>query len=575
LSSGSSDAQAVKARLNIADVVRRYVELRRAGPRWMAPCPFHNETKPSFSVNEEEGFFFCFGCQAAGDVIDFYCRINGLEFREGLEELAKEAGVDLQRSAPESPRAKEEKSFKKLCLEMYALAANRFMDNLKGPNSGVCRDYLRGRGISQETAERFKLGWSSPGWHDMEHFLLSKGFDNESAVRSGLIIKNERGKIYDRFRGRVIFPIESVASKVVAFGGRILGSEDEAKYINSSDSPIYKKGDHLYGLPQARHALSRSRRMLLTEGYMDVLTLHQFGFDNACGVLGTALTSTQAQRIAGFCSGVTLLFDGDGAGRKAALRAAEMFLTRGLDCKVALMPDGEDVDSVLQASGKEALDALLNNAPEGLEYCLRMVSSEFSPKEVLDWVKSFMGHLAQPGLGAHYIPRLAHGLKMSETELRRVISGEAVHAVGNREEAGSGSMTMSARERGLLYFVIHYPGHFSLLEEKGAQKMLVAHCARALWEKAYRADKEDVWPLLTAEEKRFWVECLDQKPRHDKPEQEELADILQLLDNTTVEGEAARITDSIRERKSAGDHDGDLDLLRQLQEKQQQMGKLQ
>ena len=224
-------------------------------------------------------------------------------------------------------------------------------------------------------------------------------------------------------------PSKAWPARVVAFGGRIIGSEDEAKYINSSDSPIYKKGDHLYGLPQARHALSRSRRMLLTEGYMDVLTLHQFGFDNACGVLGTALTSTQAQRIAGFCSGVTLLFDGDGAGRKAALRAAEMFLSRGLDCRVALMPEGEDVDSLLQASGREALDVLLDKAPEGLDYCLRMAVLGVFPQGGVGLGEILPGPFGAAGsLGPTIFPRLAHGLKMSETELRRVISGEALHS---------------------------------------------------------------------------------------------------------------------------------------------------
>ena len=290
----SRDAiRAIKERLNITDIVRRYVDLKRNGPRWVAPCPFHQETKPSFSVNEEQGLFYCFGCQASGDIFDFYGRINGLDFRETLEQLAAEAGITLDRGPVDKKRQEEDRqrrSSRQTMLRMYELAAAHFAAALKSPEAEECRAYIQRRGLSPEIVERFGLGWARRDWHSLDLALQRAGYDMRLAAEAGLVGRSDRGSVYDRFRGRLIFPIKNLSNQVIAFGGRIIADEDEAKYINSSDTPIYKKGEHLYGLAQARKGITVKGRALLTEGYMDVLTLHQFGYDNAVGVLGTALT---------------------------------------------------------------------------------------------------------------------------------------------------------------------------------------------------------------------------------------------------------------------------------------------
>ena len=414
--------QTLKQRLNIVDVVRRYVSLRPASGRQVGLCPFHQEKTASFSVNEAEGFFYCFGCQAGGDVLDFYQRINGLEFKDALEQLAAEAGIELGTFKPD-PEYDERQKLKRLCLDMHQAAQEYYHRNLSHVTGEVARAYLRRRGTSQEMVAAFGLGASSEDWQGLANFLSSRGYTAEQGVQAGLLSRNERGKMYDRFRGRLIFPIQNLSGQVIAFGGRIV-TEGEPKYLNSSDTPIYKKGEHLYGLFQARQAMTRSKRAILTEGYMDVLSLHQFGYTDACGVLGTALTQDQVKRVAGFCSRMVLIFDGDTAGRKAALRSAEMILQYGVSCSVVLMPEGEDVDSLLQKLGADGLDSRLEAAVDGLDYCLSVVRESFAPREVVGWANGFLANLADNSLRPFYIPRLAKGLDMAEADMRRFGSGQ-------------------------------------------------------------------------------------------------------------------------------------------------------
>ena len=369
----------IKARLRIEDVVGRYVELRHAGPRLVAPCPFHQDTKPSFSVNPEGGFYYCFGCQASGDIIEFYRAINGLEFPEAVEALAREAGLEIRRRREYQPNDGPSRA---QCLDMHALASVFFRRVLGNQDGRPARDYIARRGLAPEIVERFALGWAPAGWNELRDHLRGQGFVDEAAEKAGLLSKSSKGGFYDRFRERLIFPIMNLSGQVVAFGGRCLGDDQGPKYLNSSETPIYTKGEHLYGLYQARRAMSHSKSVLLTEGYVDVLSLHQFGFENSCGVLGTALTPEQVHRLSGLVGRVDLVFDGDNAGRKAALRGAEMILTQGLKCRVLCLPEGEDVDSVLQKEGRVRLEELVAGSVDGLDYCLRQVAANHAPKDV-------------------------------------------------------------------------------------------------------------------------------------------------------------------------------------------------
>ncbi len=510
----SQAIQAVKSRLTLSDVVRRYVDLRPVSGRFMGPCPFHKETKPSFSVNDEEGFFYCFGCQAAGDVISFYQRINGLEFRDALEQLAAEAGVELKPER-DDPQAREQQQRKKTFLDMHEHAREFFRRSLKAPAGEIARAYLGKRGLTPATVEAFGLGFSPDDWHGLDAFLAGKGYRPEQGVEAGLLSRNEKGNIYDRFRARLIFPIQNLSGRVIAFGGRIL-TDGEPKYLNSSDSPIYKKGEHLYGLHQARATMARTRRALLTEGYMDVLSLHQFGYTDSCGVLGTALTSDQVKRLAGFCSRVDLVFDGDSAGRKAALKSSEMILLQGVACRVVLMPEGEDVDSLLQTRGTQGLDACLEKAEDGFSFCMRTMREQFAPREMLAWAKGFFDKLADDGLRAFYLPRLVQGLGLSEAEMRRALGAGGARP-GKADAVGRMVLLPppgkdEKEDRYLLRFAVQYPDYVPHLEELGLSDILVTERAKLLWEKLVRHHGQDIMPWLDEAQKRFFARCRQELP---------------------------------------------------------------
>ena len=513
-----NDVEAVKARLSIAEVVRRYVDLKPMSGRWVAPCPFHQETKPSFSVNDEEGFYYCFGCQASGDVIDFFQRVNGLEFREALEQLAAEAGVELG-NMPHDPQASQKKAQKKLYLEMHNEAARWFKDNLRLAAGQVARDYLNKRGMNNEIIDRFGLGCSPEDWHGLDNFLRSRGRKPEDGVAAGLLSKNEKGNIYDRFRARLIFPIQDLSGRVIAFGGRII-TDGEPKYLNSSDSPIYKKGEHLYGLNVARPTMTRSRRAILTEGYMDVLSLHQFGYTDACGVLGTALTQDQVKRLAGFCSKVILVFDGDNAGRKAALKSAKMILLHGVSCRVVMLPDGKDVDDVLQTEGAPGFDLCLEQAPEGLDFCLNTLRDTFAPRDIMAWAKGFLSDLTDSSLKAYYLPRIASGLGLSEAELRMEAGRPGAYAAqsqtvqpAQKAQSASNAPAVGREDRDDRYFLrfpIQYPDYVPALAERGFERILVTDWARNMWEKLATTQPREILSRLNEHEKSFYIQCREQ-----------------------------------------------------------------
>lgn len=497
----------IKQRLSIVEIVSRYVDLKRKGPRWVASCPFHQETKPSFSVNESMGMFYCFGCQASGDIFEFYSRINGVDFNEALEQLAGELGITVERDARsrrDSQETLQVKSERQIILRMYEMAASHYVSALKSPEAEECREYIAGRGLSDAVVERFGLGWARREWHDLVETLRKGGFDTGIATTAGLIGASDKGRLYDRFRGRLMFPIRSLSNQIIAFGGRIINpSEDEAKYINSTDTPVYKKGEHLYGLVQARRGISAKGNAFLTEGYMDVLTMHQFGYDNTVGVLGTALTDEQVKRLTGFTSRVTLLFDGDDPGRKAAFRAAQMFLVLGFSCSVVLLPDGEDIDSLLRGAGTESFDDLVKHAPDGLTYCIDMLK-RISPREGVEWARDFLSRVTLPELVSSFTTRIAAELQFSEQELRNGFS------TGQRPARNKESVTLSPAaimEREILGVGLRFPDTVSQLQEIGAPVLLHSDVAMQLWDKIVNYRGDDLIQHLTERERKFWMEC--------------------------------------------------------------------
>ena len=564
--------RAIKERLNIVDIVRRYVELKRNGPRWVAPCPFHQETKPSFSVNEEQGLFYCFGCQASGDLLDFYGRINGLDFRETLEQLAAEAGVTLDRGPVDNrqqQRARQERPARQQMLRMNELAAGHFASCLRGPQGEECRAYMARRGLSPEIVERFGLGWAPREWQSLAAVLHRAGFADALAVEAGLLGHSDRGRAYDRFRGRLMFPIKNLSNQIIAFGGRIIGDEDEAKYINSAETPLYHKGDNLYGLAQARKGITTRGRALLTEGYMDVLTLHQFGYDNAVGVLGTALTAEQIKRLSGFTSQVVLLFDGDRAGRKAALRSCEMLLTRGLACQVVLMPDGEDIDSLLRTQGAEAFETLLRQAPDGLRFCVEVLRA-LAPRETVEWARGFLSRVEVPELLSQYASHLATHLQLSEDLLRQRMTerrGKVAAGTGRPTGPDNGLARRNMRDVQIMLFAVRYPQRLDDLRDIGADLALQSPEARAFWDIIEQWGAEEAPYHMTERQRQFWFaqrEGSSAAPLDSGDN--EFQYLKKNLDAYYASAQKSSVSAALQHNTGTGDFAADLEYLRALQD---------
>jgi DNA primase len=353
----------IRARISLADVVGKRVKLQRAGREWKGLCPFHNEKTPSFSVVEDKGFYHCFGCQAHGDVIAFVQETENLSFPETVEKLAGEAGMEVPRDTPEE-RAREDKRRDLAAVNEAACAW--FEAQLAGAPGAQARAYLESRGLGPATVKRFRLGFAPDGRAGLKGALMKQGFDEAKLVEAGLLIRppeNDR-PTYDRFRGRVIFPIRDRRGRVVAFGGRILG-DGEPKYLNSPETPLFHKGRMLFNLDQAAPAARKSGELIVAEGYMDVIALAQAGFEGAVAPLGTAITEDQIQALWRIAPEPVLCLDGDAAGRRAALRAAERalpMLAPGRSLRFALLPEGEDPDSLLRMQGREGVAGALQRA---------------------------------------------------------------------------------------------------------------------------------------------------------------------------------------------------------------------
>ncbi|AWK85342.1 DNA primase [Azospirillum thermophilum] len=356
----------LRSRLALSDVVSKRMRLIRAGREYKAPCPFHNEKTPSFYVNDQKGFFHCFGCGAHGDIIGFVMRHDNLAFPEAVELLAGEAGLQVPRPTEEDRHRYERR---KTLHDLVEQAARWFEHQLYAPAGRAGLDYLKRRGLDPDIIARFRLGFAPGDSGALRQVLLKQGFSDEDMITAGLLKQPEDGRApYSFFRNRVIFPVTDRRGQVVAFGGRILEG-DGPKYVNTSDTPLFHKGTLLYGLSRARQAAADGKPVIVAEGYMDVIALVRAGFDGAVAPLGTALTETQVQELWKLIPADEkvpfLCFDGDNAGRRAAWRAVERILPHlapGQSARVAFLPEGEDPDSLIKVHGARAMQNVLEEA---------------------------------------------------------------------------------------------------------------------------------------------------------------------------------------------------------------------
>ncbi|MCA0949434.1 DNA primase [Shewanella chilikensis] len=351
------------ARTDIVDLIDHKVPLKKAGKNYSACCPFHSEKSPSFTVSRDKQFYHCFGCGAHGNAIDFIMEYDRLEFLDAIEELASQLGLEVPRE--NNPNRRRDEG---LSRDLYQLMeeANRYYQSQLRQHQDKQKvlDYLAFRGLSDQVVERFGIGFAPDGWDGLLSRYRSQQESQDKLLTAGMIISNDNGKRYDRFRGRLMFPIRDRRGRVIAFGGRVLG-DGTPKYLNSPETPIFHKGNELYGLYELKQAHREPRQVLIVEGYMDVVALAQFGVDYAVASLGTSTTAEQFQLLLRSAKEVVCCYDGDNAGKEAAWRALETalpLLKPGDTVRFMFLPQGEDPDSMVRKTGKEAFEALIDEA---------------------------------------------------------------------------------------------------------------------------------------------------------------------------------------------------------------------
>ena len=356
----------IKYRNDIETAVSQYVNLKRRGKNLVGLCPFHSEKTPSFTVYPENGSFYCFGCGVGGDVFIFTGLIENLDYMESIKLLAERSGISL-------PQDGYDDSMQRLKKKIYDInrdTARFFHSFLMSPGGKWALDYLTGRGLTVKTIKHFGLGAAPDSWDALIHHLKEKGYTESDMLAANVIGKSNRGGIYDRFRKRVMFPIINIRGNIVAFSGRAMPGEDKqgGKYVNTSDTPVYKKSENLFGINFAKSVCSE--RVILVEGNMDVISLHQAGFENTVAPLGTAFTTEQANLLSRYTKEIVLMLDADAAGQKAVRRASGLLENTGLSVRVVVIPDGKDPDEYIKKNGKERFAALLEGAVSDMEYKL-------------------------------------------------------------------------------------------------------------------------------------------------------------------------------------------------------------
>ena len=351
---------------DIVDIISENVRLKKSGRNYVGLCPFHNDKSPSLSVSQDKQIYKCFSCGEAGNVITFVMKYKKLTFYEASKYLADKAGIPLELgNAKESQITKK----KELLYKVNTEAARYYFYNLQ--RTSFAKEYFLKRGIREEVIKRFGLGYAQDRWHDLIMYLKKKGFNENLLLEAGLILKSEKkGNTYDRFRNRVMFPVFDVRGKVIGFGGRVL-DDSKPKYLNSPETVVFHKGTNLYGLNFATKNKLEQDYIIIVEGYMDLISLHQHGITNTVASLGTALTINQARLLKRYVNKVIISYDADVAGQTATLRELEILRNAGLDVKVLKVPQGKDPDEFVRNNGKDAFLRLVDNALPLIEYRIK------------------------------------------------------------------------------------------------------------------------------------------------------------------------------------------------------------
>ena len=466
----------VRVKNDIVDVISQYVKLQRKGSSYFGLCPFHNEKTPSFSVSPAKQMYYCFGCGAGGNVFTFIMEYENFSFGEALKFLADRAGVELPQ-IEYSREAQEQANLRSSLLEIQKSAASYFYYNLRRENGKTAYQYLKSRGLSDETMQKFGLGYSDKYSDDLYQYLKKKGYSDELLLESGLFHVDERRGIYDKFWNRVIFPIMDVNNRVIGFGGRVMG-DGMPKYLNSPETKIFDKSRNLYGLNIAR--TSRKKQLIICEGYMDVISMHQAGFTNAVASLGTALTSGHANLIKRYTDEVLLLYDSDEAGVRAALRGIPILRSAGVRSKVVNLKPYKDPDEFIKAEGPENFEKRLSKAMNSFMFIVQTRESQYDlsdPQGKTDFFRDIAGRLLEFEEELernNYIEAIARKYGIGIQELKKMVNQLAMKGTAAqnysrprevRKKEGIRENGVEKSQKLMLTWMVSYPQIFPVVQE--------------------------------------------------------------------------------------------------------------
>jgi len=486
----------VRESVDIVDLVSGYVSLKKTGKNFTGLCPFHSEKTPSFNVNPDKQIFHCFGCGVGGDVFKFLELQEGLNFPEALKKVADRAGITLPENKPGKGEKKSDDERKAL-LKIVSDAADFFRHELEGPVGSAARAYLAKRGLSETVIKGFALGYARPEWDGLLKHLRQKGYPPGLMEKAGLIVKRSEGEgHYDRFRGRIIFPIRDISGSVIAFGGRVM-DDSLPKYLNSPETPLYSKSNVLYCLDAAKDPARKTGYFVIVEGYLDALACHQYGAQNAVATLGTALTEGHLRLMRRFAQKIVLIFDPDPAGVKAALRGFDLFAGSGMKVNVVVLPDGDDPDTYLKKHGQDAFAARLRESVKFMDFVLAQVVKGAGSGTIDDKVaqaSEMLGYIAKLPSGIerdHYVKRTAEALGVEEHLLRQEMTGRRpAWSVPRRRDAAPASVKKGRPKTEEMLI------HLMLRDEETARRMKDEIKPEEFTDPLYRRAAERIFEVL-------------------------------------------------------------------------------
>ncbi|MBU0479640.1 MAG: DNA primase [Proteobacteria bacterium] len=565
-SSKDDSVQLVKEAADIVEIIGEHVNLKKAGTNYKGLCPFHSEKTPSFTVNPARGSYHCFGCNEGGDVFSFYMQYHNATFPEALKNLARRYNVTL----PEKPLSHQDQERARKRINLYEIqerAATLFHETLlHDPLAAGARKYLEDREIPTEIISRFRLGYAPDRW-DFLAGRITDSHRRDLACEAGLLVRKERGGFYDRFRDRLLCPIMNMSGQTAGFSGRILGA-GQPKYMNSPESPVYDKSRLVYGLYQNREQIRKARRCLLVEGNFDLLSLAAKGFDYAAAPLGTALTRYQVRSLKGYAEEVVILFDGDAAGLKAAMKAVPVFLSEHVEARVLILPPEHDPDTFIRAHGKEALARKIETSvslPEFVFHHLKSIhtTSVDGKARIVTEMQGIINELEDNSVEKTvFVSHFAQKLGIPPEQLVKTNAGIAPpgNADKNKDRKKTEPLTLSFKEKQFLEFLIIFPEYLQKFTEAGIEDVIIGSFGKLilkhLQESADDATggQERLLDLAEGEERAFISELLITSPSYTDEEKEHTAaEKLGWLHHNRLKIMRENLTRQINEAHRSGD----------------------